>query len=190
MVCVILAVLLALGYGMLVKYRINTELNAATERIAAELGNAKGQAQAFGLGHARNGAPLPSPLPGSLAQGTAQGVLVGRIVEKTPGNVLKVTKQWYLGDPNGHRRVEIRFQNLPCVPMALTNNQDQGISLEIVREPNTVLASVPFEPDGHVNLVNSTVAGAIYMASGPNSTDPEFEISISPIGTVAKKKIR
>ncbi len=189
-VCVILGILLVLGYGMLVQYRIRTELNAATERLVAELGNAKGQAQAFGLSQARNAGALPSPLPGSVAQGTSQDALVGRIVEKTAGNVLKVTKQWYIGDANGHRRVEVRFQNLPALPMALTNNADQGLSLEIVRQPNTVLASFAFEPDGHVNLVNSTVAGAIYMAAGPNTSDPEFEISISPIGTVAKKKIR
>jgi len=190
-VCVILAVLLGIGYGVLARYQATAALNAATDRMAAELANAKGQAQAFGLPQTRNNQPLPSPLPASQAQAPGPNALIGRIVEKVAGNSLQVTKQWYIGDVGGKgRRVEVRFSNLPRLPMTTTTAGDQGCSLEVVQQPNTVLASVAFEADGRPNLLNNSVSGAIYLALGPNTNDPEFEVSISPIGAVAKQKIR
>lgn len=190
-VCLILALLLGVGYGQLARYRANTALNAAVDRLVAELGNAKGQAQAFGLPHTRNNLPLPSPLPAAQAQGGDQNPLGGRIVEKVAGNGLSVTKQWFIGDTGGTgRRLEIRFQNLPRLPMTTTTAGDQGCSLEVVQAPGTVLASVAFEADGRPNLIDSAVSGAIYLGLGPNLSDPEYEITISPIGAISKQKLR
>lgn len=190
-VILLLSIVLAIGYGSLSRYRASLALSQAAERMTAELGNTKGQAQAFGLPHLRNNQPLPSPPP---VAGTQQGdnSVQARIVEKIYGAQFpKVTKQWTIGDVGGQgKRLEVRFANLPLVPFNPNSSAEQGVALEVFQQPNTQLATIAFQPDGRPHLLDETIAGAIYLGLGPNPSDAEFEIEISPIGAITKKKLR
>ena len=172
-----LAVLLGLATGALARYRATVALNTAVDRLLAELQSAQQQSRTLALDPLHAVKAVQTHTPGTP--------LVGRILEKLPGEPQRISKEWSFAE--GSQTLTLESNNLPRIEY---EPADQGLQLQILEKSGNnlrVLVSVPFRSNGElVPLVASPPSGgSITIGNGYTKQ----RVSISPIGKITRENL-
>jgi type II secretory pathway pseudopilin PulG len=179
----IASILIVAVTGAWRRYNAQNDLHLAAQRLLKELADAQTQARSFGIAQIRAGTSPPT-----MANATAQApgtFLKGRLISSSPAQGLVVSSEWWIGEQQGSAvYLQMATANLPSLPYASGNSTlDQGLTLELGQSVNpssqpTVLASIAFQPDGTILVVNSTVPTTIVLGNGISNQT----ISLTPLG--------
>ena len=177
----ILAILIALGVGVLSRYRASTNLRTAVDRLAVDLQSTTRQLARtsncphFGVTR------MPAAMP------VAGLPLTARILRKVTGRTLEVVQTYPIGDEAGATST-LSILNITLLPIIdYTPVAAQGVALEISQNVSgniTQVFCVPFQPDGTLWTDPAQVAGTKTGAFTVTNTYSKNLLEIAPTGNV------